>query len=662
MADKSDLLLLFDRPHEPVFMEKGRGVVFDVPKKFLTERYQSISNEVLDRFSERAEKRISVRDIPMPDLSIPMQLSRKAHFSLCMPAHRIMAARLIDTFMHAPTIDQLQSVAAYARDRLNPYLFNYALSVAILQRNDTKGVGLPSIIQSFPNKFVDRQVFRHIREECTIVPEGSRIPIVIPHDYTASDEEPEHRLWYFREDFGVNLYHWQRYLLYPFEASEHSVVFKGRRGELFYYMYQQILARYNVERLSNDLERVKPLDDLREYIKEGYFPKMESSPRFDNTKLSDVRRHQDQLIMDIVDLEQWRDRIYEAIAKGFVLDESDKRIPLNIDVLGNIIESSTASPNRNLYGDLYNMGHLFIAYAHDPKHRHLESFGVMGDLATAMRDPAFYRWHAYLDNIFQQHKARLTPYTISELRYDGVSLTSLEVAAEGVLESNVLYTYWQECDIDLSRGVDFAPRGNVFARFKHLQHTPFTYTINVSNESDTKRLGLVRIFIGPKYDEQGQAMLFKEQRLLMIELDKFVVALQPGENVIRRRSTESSLTIPVERTFREQEVTHVSNEIIEDACGWPHHMLIPKGSTAGLQCALFVMISQYDQENVDQEIVAGPSYCSSNNLLHRDLHALGFPFDRQPRFGADRLAEFLTSNMITTDVVVRYENRTKPCC
>lgn len=61
-----------------------------------------------------------------------------------------------------------------------------------------------------------------------------------------------------------------------------------------------------------------------------------------------------------------------------------------IDTLGNMMESSILSPNRQLYGDLHNMGHVFISYSHDPDHRHLESFGVMGDSATAMRDPIFY--------------------------------------------------------------------------------------------------------------------------------------------------------------------------------------------------------------------------------------------------------------------------------
>lgn len=74
------------------------------------------------------------------------------------------------------------------------------------------------------------------------------------------------------------------------------------------------------------------------------------------------------------------------------------------------MESSILSPNRALYGDLHNMGHVFLSYIHDPDHRHLESFGVIGDSATAMRDPIFYRWHAFVDDVFQQHKGTLPRY------------------------------------------------------------------------------------------------------------------------------------------------------------------------------------------------------------------------------------------------------------
>lgn len=90
--------------------------------------------------------------------------------------------------------------------------------------------------------------------------------------------------------------------------------------------------------------------------------------------------------------------------------------------------------------------------------------------------------------------------------------------------ANTFQTFWQQSDVDLSRGLDFVPRGNVFARFTHLQHAPWTYTININNNASTGRLGTVRIFLGPKFDERGIEMLFRDQRLLMIELDKFVVS------------------------------------------------------------------------------------------------------------------------------------------
>lgn len=99
MADKKNLLLLFDRPQEPVFMEKGNKAVFDIPDNFLTDRYKPIGNEVQSRFGEKAEQRIPVNNISIPDLRIPMSLGRNEQFSLFVPRHRRIAGRLIDIFM-----------------------------------------------------------------------------------------------------------------------------------------------------------------------------------------------------------------------------------------------------------------------------------------------------------------------------------------------------------------------------------------------------------------------------------------------------------------------------------------------------------------------------------------------------------------------------------
>lgn len=135
------------------------------------------------------------------------------------------------------------------------------------------------------------------------------------------------RLWYFREDIGANLHHWHWHLVYPFEADREDIVRKDRRGELFYYMHEQLVARFNCERFSNDLARVQRFNNLRDPIPEGYFPKMDSlvasrawPPRFDNTRLSDLNRELDQIKLDVADLERWRDRIFEAIHQGFVID------------------------------------------------------------------------------------------------------------------------------------------------------------------------------------------------------------------------------------------------------------------------------------------------------------------------------------------------------
>lgn len=84
------------------------------------------------------------------------------------------------------TIDELQTVAVYARDRLNPFLFNYALSVALLHREDTKDLNIPLFIESFPEKFMDSKIFQRIREEAFLLPPELRKPIEIPKSFTAS--------------------------------------------------------------------------------------------------------------------------------------------------------------------------------------------------------------------------------------------------------------------------------------------------------------------------------------------------------------------------------------------------------------------------------------------------------------------------------------------
>lgn len=669
-------MLLFDRPQEPSFVPKGdKGLAFEVPSKFLSDRYKPIGVQLEDRFGEGTTK-IKLTDIKEPNLTNILNLRRDENFSLFLPKHRGIAAELINIFLKAANIDELQSLGVYIRDRVNPYLFVYAFSVAILHRKDTQGMNPPNFAKTFPDKYFQNQVFTKAREETAVVPTGSRTPIEIPKDYSASDLDIEHRLAYFREDIGVNLHHWHWHLVYP-TAGADEIVRKDRRGELFYYAHNQIVGRYNFERLCNKLRRTERFSDLRQPMKEAYFPKLDSivasrsyPARVANQTLSDINRTQDEITIDIDSMIRYRDRIYAAIHAGFVTDRRGKQISLTenegIDILGNLIEASQLSVNPDFYGNFHAFGHIVISFVHDPDHRHLENFGVIGDFATAMRDPMFYRWHAYIDDIFQEFKATLPRYSETQLNYPGITISSAQVTGE-TTPMNELNTFWQQTDIDLSRGMDFQPRGPVFVRFTHLQHQPFMYTINVNNATGSAKRGTCRIFLAPKFDERGNPWLFRDQKLMFIELDKFTINLRNGRNAITRSSAQSSVTIPFERTYQDLDTNRPTGG---DAlaqfnfcnCGWPANLLIPKGTVDGFACQLFVMISNYEDDKIDQDETGicndASAFCGLRDKKYPDRRSMGYPFDRMPRDGVRTLQQFITPNMLVQDVTIRFNDRT----
>ncbi|XP_055623361.1 uncharacterized protein LOC129766790 [Toxorhynchites rutilus septentrionalis] len=669
---------LLQRPYEPTFLPKSGGqVYFDLPANYLTDRYRPLGETLQNRFGSNVPTRIPLPNIPAPDINFAQTVSRRGGFSTFNREHMEVAGRLMELFLNQADTDTLCGVAAYCRDRLNGPLFQYALSVALQHRQDTTDVPIPSFLQLFPDRFVDPSIFPQMQEEGRIVAQGDRMAVDIPMNYTASEREPEQRLAYWREDIGVNLHHWHWHLVYP-AAGPDSVVRKDRRGELFYYMHRQTMARYNIERYCNGLSKVLPLANLRDPIPEAYYPKIIRSSnnrsypgRARNQLLSDLNRVEDRVMVTIADMELWTSRIFEAIDAGFAISTNGQRVQLEnrigIDIVGNMVENTTLSPNVNYYGRLHNEGHNMLGYIHDPDNSFLEGFGVVGDNTTAMRDPVFYRWHQHIDNIFERHKRRFKPYNKEELSHPDVEIDSFSVQLNRAgTKSNILLTFWQRSQVDLGTGLDFGPEGNVFATFTHIQHAPFTYRINVKNESSTNKRGTVRIFLGPKTDEKGNTIPFREQRLLMVEMDKFTVNLNPGDNNIVRRSEQSSVTIPYERTFRNiapsNQATNAQFRFCN--CGWPTHMLLPKGSLQGVVYDLFVMISNFNDDTVNQDFdenVAcndSHSYCGLRDRLYPDARNMGFPFDRVAQPSVSDLEDFVYpyGNMARAEVQIRFTN------
>lgn len=81
----------------------------------------------------------------------------------------------------------------------------------------------------------------------------------------------------------------------------------------------------------------------------------------------------------------------------------------------------------------------------------------------------------------------------------------------------------------------------------------------------------------------------------------------PGQNIIRRSSVQSSVTIPYERSFRRigSEYQPADEDDLAQfrfcGCGWPQHLLLPKGTAEGAVFDVFAMISNYADDRIDQD-------------------------------------------------------------
>lgn len=82
----------------------------------------------------------------------------------------------------------------------------------------------------------------------------------------------------------------------------------------------------------------------------------------------------------------------------------------------------------------------------------------------------------------------------------------------------------------------------------------------------------------------------------------FLFAVQPGKNVLTRQSLESSVTLSKVPTFEELAQGDILDSKTDEycSCGWPEHMLVPRGTARGMVFHLFVMLTDYEQDKVSK--------------------------------------------------------------
>jgi len=297
------------------------------------------------------------------------------------------------------------------------------------------------------------------------------------------------------------------------------------------------------------------------------------------------------------------------------------------------------SPNVQYYGALHNQAHMMLGRQGDPHGKFAMPPGVMEHFETATRDPAFFRLHKYMDNIFKEHKDLFAPYTQEELTFPGISVDKFEIEGE-------LKTYFEDFEFDLNNAVDHpedSEEMSITASVSRLNHEPFSYNIDVLNNNDQEVLSTLRIYLCPIADNRGLNYTYDEARWHCIEMDKFFKKLSPGANHVVRKSSESSVTVPDVPSFhtlidQTDEAVANGNELnmsgFERACGIPNRMLLPKGWGHGMQFTMDVYVTDGENDwNIEagdfDEVEGSHSHCGVQGKPYPDRRPLGYPLDRR---------------------------------
>jgi len=578
-----------------------------------------------------------------------LDIEKGFHLRLFNNTEKALAVALAEVLLARESFAHLLSVAAAIRDSVNEELFKEALLMVIIRREDVGNI-LPMSTEFLPDSIDGTQIMNDSASGAA----SSLIEINWnePPYQTYDRSEPEYNLWYFREDPEVNSHHFYWHILFSNPAVD-------RRGEFFYYMHQQMLARYNLERHTFGLSQITSLtpDTWDKPIPLGYFPKLAAEigtpyqGRPDNLILNNLTG------LPLSLLGQWYQEIDNAVEAKKVTTASGSTLNLDatngrdagISILGDIVESLN-SVNDALYGSLHNLGHVFIARITDPLGRHLANTGVMNSPATSMRDPVFYRWHQFINDIFVKYKSSLPPYTEKDLSFPGVKIIESSVITAG--QTNQLHTMIDQGEV-LTNGLDFTSDTTLRVRYNKLNHHPFHYRIKISSKLSTR--AKLRIFLLPQQSPNPRSPL-------AIEMDRFIVELKKGSNKIERHSEESTVAGKTQRSLLELQEALSSGNITDaemsqfEGCGWPSNLLVPRGSSNGSPFTLLVMVSKLLPEDAaqsaDLQRVSKSAYvqCGLPDSQVPDSRPMGFPFDRPCNWN------FMgRSNMAFTDIRIFHE-------
>lgn len=607
-------------------------------------------------------------------------LPRGELFSIMNETHRRQVIALFHLFYYAKDWESFYQAAVFARLNMNEGMFVYALTVAVLHRKDMVNIVLPPPYEVYPFYFFNYDVVQKAQQykmqgfyDTTMTDET--YTVTIPSNYTdyMFETNMESKLSYFMEDIGLNTYYYYFHMDYPFwMTGKNYMTTNDRRGELYLFKHQQILARYYLERLSNGMG-VIPTFSWMEDIKTGYYPALryyngEYFPTRDNF----YNLYTEYNYYDIDIVTTYERRIRDAIDMGYFTwydgTKFDLTKPESIDLLGKFIQGTTNVNDKRFYGYLEYFSRMLLGTSMTTMNYHKTIPSVLEHFETSMRDPVFYQLYKRIINYYWSFKTHLPTYTYDDLMFDGVKIDSVVV--------DKLVTFFDTFYSDITNVVNIEKFDDTytktdmykFGRKTHymgkdvlikakqyrLNHKPFNVRMKVV--SDKTQKAVIKMFLGPKYNEYGmEYMSMNENRENFVELEHFTVDLVNGMNTIDRSCQQFRNFIADRTTYYDlyKDVMMSTNSEMKFAydkydkhSGFPWRLMLPRGTKGGMVFKMFFIVVPYGDTMTMQTM---PEF-SYNSYYYTDYRSYGFPLDR-----TINEAYWYTPNMYYYDVTIYHE-------
>ncbi|EDW80412.1 uncharacterized protein Dwil_GK18671 [Drosophila willistoni] len=464
----------------------------------------------------------------------------------------------------------------------------------------------------------------------------------MPVDYTRDIAffNADSKLTYFTEDLGWNAYWYYLNMDYAFflDGKQFGLE-KDRRGEWWIYNVQQILARYYQERLANGYGEIPDFFWYKQ-VEQGYDPQL---IYYNGVGYSYRKNYYEFATYGNFDMlyqvQNFFGRVNKVLENGYFKTADgvviDLHKPESLQYIANYLQGNADTEDKYFLNYWYLLAHMYFA---DVDYNDFEVFpNIFLNFETMMRDPFFYTFYQKFTDVFYKFTYYLKPYTQKDLFYEGITIKDVSVSK--------LVTYFDIVDFDVTTLLndkmtfvdgEFVWDKALLARQARLNHKPFNFEFTI--KSDKVQKGVVRVFLGPKFDEYGRVIPLEYNNQNFVQIDSFVYPFIAGVNTIKRSSKDFAWTSEDRITYTElYKYVMLASEgkyefpldISEPHNAFPDRLVLPKGWEQGMPMQFYFFVSPYTEE-YEQFSNFDYTYSSGVGTGTRfvDTKPFGYPFDR----------------------------------